>query len=83
MVAFFACTSHVVDIGGVGFSPEGRQVYHEGLHLPIMKFADAGVVNETLIEIVRENVRENVQVEGDMYALSACNHNRRRSRSTS
>ena len=75
VVAFFACTSHVVDIGGVGFSPEGRQVYHEGLHLPIMKFADAGVINETLIEIVRENVRENIQVEGDMYALSACNHN--------
>jgi N-methylhydantoinase B len=73
VVAFFACTSHVVDIGGIGFNPDGRQIYHEGLHIPIMRFADQGVINEMLIEIVRENVRENIQVEGDLYALNACN----------
>lgn len=72
---FFACTSHVVDIGGVGFSPEGRQIYHEGLQIPIMKFADAGAVNEWLLEIVRTNVREPIQVVGDLYALAACNAN--------
>jgi N-methylhydantoinase B len=75
VVAFFACTSHVVDIGGVGFSPEGRSVYHEGLRLPIMRFADQGKTNEWLIEIVRNNVRESTQVVGDMYALAACNGN--------
>jgi N-methylhydantoinase B len=79
VVALFACTSHVVDIGGVGFSPDGRQVYHEGLRIPIMKFADAGVVNETLVQIVRENVRESIQVEGDLYALSSCNETAARS----
>jgi N-methylhydantoinase B len=75
VVAFFACTSHVVDIGGVGFSPEGRTVYHEGLRVPIMRFADEGVTNEWLIEIVRNNVREATQVVGDMYALASCNDN--------
>jgi N-methylhydantoinase B len=75
VVAFFACTSHVVDIGGVGFSPEGRQIYHEGLQIPIMRFASGGKVNDWLLEIVQANVREPIQVVGDLYALAACNDN--------
>ena len=72
-VALFASTTHVVDIGGLGLSPDSRQVYHEGLHLPIMPLVQAGKMNEWLIEVVRGNVREPVQVEGDIYALVACN----------
>jgi N-methylhydantoinase B len=73
MVALFACTSHVVDIGGVGMSPDGRQIYHEGLFVPIMPLAQAGEMNQWLLNLVRANVREPVQVEGDIYALAACN----------
>jgi N-methylhydantoinase B len=73
MVAMFACTSHVVDIGGVGMSPDGRQVYHEGLYVPIMPLATEGKMNEWFLNLVRANVREPVQVEGDIYALAACN----------
>ena len=73
IVALFACTSHVVDIGGVGQSPDGRQIYHEGLQVPLMPLALEGKMNEWLLEIVRTNVREPVQVEGDIYALAACN----------
>ena len=79
LIGFFACTSHVVDIGGVGFTVEGRQVFHEGLQLPILKFAERGAVNEWLVDIVRTNVREPVQVVGDLYALAACNDNAVRS----
>ncbi|MFM0653546.1 hydantoinase B/oxoprolinase family protein [Paraburkholderia sediminicola] len=75
VVAFFACTSHVVDVGGVGFSPEGKTIYHEGLRLPLMRFAEQGKVNDWLIEIVQNNVRESTQVVGDMYALASCNDN--------
>ena len=46
LVALFASTSHMVDIGGIGMSPDGRQVYHEGLFVPIMPFATAGVEPE-------------------------------------
>jgi N-methylhydantoinase B len=73
IVALFASTSHVVDVGGLGFGPDGRQVYEEGLHVPIMRLASEGVMNETLLEIVRANVREPVQLEGDFYSLAACN----------
>jgi N-methylhydantoinase B len=73
LVAIFACTSHLVDMGGVGQTPEGRQIWHEGLYIPLMHLARAGTVNEDLLAIIRGNVREPVQVVGDVYALMACN----------
>ena len=73
MVALFACTSHLVDIGGLGPSSDGKQVYHEGLFIPIMPLAREGVMDEWVLNLVRANVREPVQVEGDIYALVACN----------
>ncbi|SOH94905.1 N-methylhydantoinase B [Monaibacterium marinum] len=73
LVAFFACTAHVVDIGGRGFGADGKSVYEEGILIPIMKFAERGVVNRDLINILRNNVRESNQVVGDFYSLAACN----------
>jgi N-methylhydantoinase B len=72
-VGLFACTVHVVDIGGLGMGPDGRQVFEEGLSIPIMPLAREGAMNEDLLRIVRANVREPLQVEGDIYALAACN----------
>jgi len=73
LVGFFACTAHIVDIGGRGFGADGNSVYEEGLYIPIMKFAERGEVDKTLIKIVRGNVREPDQLIGDMYALATCN----------
>ena len=72
-IGFFACTAHVVDIGGRGFGPDGNEVYEEGLLIPIMKFAERAQVSEVLLQMVRANVREPDQVVGDMYSLAACN----------
>jgi N-methylhydantoinase B len=72
-VGFFACTAHIVDIGGRGFGADAASVYEEGLYIPIMKFADKGEVDKTLVAIVRGNVREPDQLIGDMYALATCN----------
>jgi N-methylhydantoinase B len=72
-VGLFANTIHVVDIGGLGMGPDGRQVFEEGLAIPIMALAREGVVNEDLLRLVRANVREPLQVEGDIYACAACN----------
>jgi N-methylhydantoinase B len=73
MVGLFSSTTHLVDIGGVGQSAEGKQVFHEGLFLPLIPLAREGVVDETVMKIIRANVREPVQVEGDVFALMACN----------
>jgi len=57
----------------LGFGPDARQVYEEGIYIPIMRLADRGEINQSLMEILRANVREPVQVEGDFYSLAACN----------
>jgi N-methylhydantoinase B len=72
-VALFANTCHVVDIGGRGFGPDARQVYEEGLHIPILHLFRAGEPNETLLEIIRSNVREPMQVVGDIFSFAASN----------
>ena len=72
-VGFFACTAHVVDIGGRGLGADAASVYEEGLYIPIMKFADKGAVDQTLVGIIRGNVREPDQLIGDVYALATCN----------
>ncbi|MFO1088127.1 MAG: hydantoinase B/oxoprolinase family protein [Hyphomicrobiales bacterium] len=73
LIGFFACTAHIVDIGGRGFGADANSVYEEGLYIPIMKLAERGVVDRTLIAIVRGNVREPDQLVGDIYALATCN----------
>jgi N-methylhydantoinase B len=72
-IAFFANTCHAADVGGRVLSAEAREVYEEGLRVPIMKLFDGGAVNETLVEIVRANVRTPDETVGDLYAQSACN----------
>jgi N-methylhydantoinase B len=72
-VALFACTLHVQDIGGRGIPGAASQVYEEGLNLPIIKLVDQGRMNEWLLDVVRANVREPVQVIGDIYSEIACN----------
>ena len=73
VVALFANTCHVVDIGGRGFGPDARQVFEEGLNIPLLHLFHRGEVNETLLEIVRTNVREPRQVIGDIFSFAASN----------
>jgi len=72
-IGFFACTAHVVDIGGRGFGPDAGEVYEEGLLIPISKFAERGRVDPLLLTIVRANVRTPRETVGDIYSLAACN----------
>lgn len=73
LVGFFACTAHVVDIGGRGFGADAESVYEEGLYIPIMKLSERGEVNQPFLHLLRGNVREPDQVVGDVFALAACN----------
>ena len=73
LVALFASTCHVVDIGGRGMTSDGRTIYEEGLYIPLMRFAHAGKIDQSVIDIVAANVREPVQVIGDLHSLATCN----------
>jgi N-methylhydantoinase B len=73
MVGLFASTSHMVDVGGRGMGPDSRQVYEEGIYIPLMHFAREGRTEDALLEVIRNNVREPTQVIGDLFSLSASN----------
>jgi N-methylhydantoinase B len=73
LVALFANTCHSADIGGRILSAEAREVFEEGLRLPILKLFDRGEPNQVLMQIVRANVRQPDEVIGDFYAQTASN----------
>jgi len=73
LVGLLSCTSHLTDIGGLGTGPDATDVHMEGIYIPMLKLADRGVMNETLLAMVRQNTRQPVETEGDVYSLAACN----------
>ena len=72
LVGFVACTSHLIDLGGLGMGPEGSDVFDEGLLVPPCRLVDRGEANELLIALIKANSRSPVENEGDIYALIAC-----------
>lgn len=73
MAGIFASTCHFMDVGGIGFGPDGRDVFEEGFYVPPMKLVDAGEVNATLVTLARSNSRYPAEMEGDLMSLVACN----------
>jgi N-methylhydantoinase B len=73
LVAISACTAHVADIGGNGADPASRDVFAEGLFIPIMRLCERGEVNRWFVDLLRANSREPDALEGDVYALMASN----------
>ncbi len=67
LVGFSCCMAHWLDIGGMlgGMSTD---IFSEGLQIPIMKYQDRGVVNQTLVDIIRQNVRLPSRAMGDLRA---------------
>jgi N-methylhydantoinase B len=73
LVGFAGSVAHSPDIGGRLRSPGNRDLYEEGLRIPPMKLVAAGTINETLIQIIQNNVRIPEQVLGDLWAQVAAN----------
>ncbi|WP_211233353.1 hydantoinase B/oxoprolinase family protein [Brevibacterium album] len=73
LVAWFASCCHSPDIGGRILSAEAREVYEEGLRIPIMKLRTAAGPNAALEELIRANVRTPDETMGDIYAQIASN----------
>ena len=73
LVGLFSCTSHLMDIGGIGFGPDATDVFMEGLYIPFLKLIDRGEVNETLMAMIRANTRLPIDTVGDVYSLANCN----------
>src|SRR6266581_2297654 len=67
LVAYSCCMAHWLDIGGIlgGMSTD---IFSEGLQIPILRYHDRGVVNETVVDIIRQNVRLPSRAMGDLRA---------------
>ena len=68
IVAYAASTAHAPDIGGKVRSVEARELFEEGFHIPVMKLASAGQIDQTFIKLLRAQVRTPDQTEGDLWA---------------
>jgi N-methylhydantoinase B len=73
LVAFTACILHHSDIGG-RVASDNREVFEEGLFIPLVKLYDAGQLNEGVLAMIRANVRTPEQVNGDIRSQIAANH---------
>jgi N-methylhydantoinase B len=75
VVAFAASRAHWVDIGGMrqGFgSVETTEIYQEGLQFRSLKIYEAGKRNDTLWQIIADNLRFPEAALGDLRAQIAC-----------
>ena len=73
LVAFSATTSHMPDIGGRIRAIEARELFEEGLHIPLARLRRAGETDQTLVQLIRANVRTPDQTTGDIWAQVSAN----------
>ncbi|MDE2384578.1 MAG: hydantoinase B/oxoprolinase family protein [Alphaproteobacteria bacterium] len=73
LVAFFASTCHLIDVGGIGFSAKGNSSFEEGMYVPHMMLRKQGVLNDDLMKVILGNTRNPVEVKGDLLSLVSAN----------
>ena len=67
LAGFSCCMAHWLDVGGV-LGGMTTDIFSEGIQIPILKYQDRGKVNETLVDIIRMNVRLPPRAMGDLRA---------------
>ncbi|HKZ06386.1 MAG TPA: hydantoinase B/oxoprolinase family protein [Methylomirabilota bacterium] len=73
LVAFSSTTSHMPDIGGRIRAIEARELFEEGLHIPLTWLRRGDQADETLLRLIRANVRTPDQTVGDIWAQVSAN----------
>ncbi|HEY4611137.1 MAG TPA: hydantoinase B/oxoprolinase family protein, partial [Ilumatobacteraceae bacterium] len=70
-IAFFGSTIHHTDVGGYGIGAGARDVFEEGLWIPICKLMKAGERNDDVWRFILSNVRQPDHMSGDLHAQMA------------
>ena len=66
--------SHQGDIGGLsagGYSPNAREIWHEGVRIPPVKLVESGELRADLLRLICENSRKPDDMRGDLMAQIA------------
>jgi N-methylhydantoinase B/oxoprolinase/acetone carboxylase alpha subunit len=73
-IGFSLVIVHHADMGGSMASVDCRDTYEEGLKIPMVKLARAGIPNEDAFNFIRHNVRVSERVVGDIRAQMSVNY---------
>ncbi len=73
LVAFFASTCHVIDVGGVGMTAKANSSFEEGTLVPHLPIRKAGRINSDLLDVILANSRSPIEVKGDILSLLSAN----------
>lgn len=71
LVAFTVNKAHWTELGGTfpgSVSTVATEIYQEGLHFPFIKVKSKGKINESIIDLIRANVRLPDSTLGDLFA---------------
>jgi N-methylhydantoinase B len=73
LIAFFASTCHVIDVGGVGMTAKANSSFEEGMLVPHLMIRKQGLVNDELLTLILANSRNPIEVRGDILSLISAN----------
>ena len=71
VIAFFGSTIHHTDVGGYGIGAGARDVFEEGIWIPIVRLMIAGERNHDVWKFILSNVRQPDHMAGDLHAQMA------------
>ena len=74
VVAYTLCIVHHLDMGGRMSTLESKDIYEEGLKIPVLKLYSEGRLDATIYEFIRANVRVPDKILGDLRAQLVANH---------
>ena len=74
IAAFAICIVHHLDVGGRMATTESKDMYEEGLRLPMLKLYREGEFDPAIRQIIRANVREPEKMFGDLRAQIVANN---------
>ena len=77
ILGFALSITHHTDIGGRvagGHIADSREIFEEGIRIPIMKFQNAGETNKDIMKMIEGNVRVPYKEVGDLNAQLSSNY---------
>jgi N-methylhydantoinase B len=74
IVGYTLCIVHHLDMGGRMSTLASKNMYEEGLKIPILKLIEGGELNRTIFDFITANIRVPEKVLGDVRAQIVANN---------
>jgi N-methylhydantoinase B len=74
IAGYALCIVHHLDMGGRMSTIASKDIYEEGLKIPVMKLVEGGQLNRTIFEFITANTRVPEKILGDVRAQMVANH---------